>query len=466
MVSPFRKDRSSRQSPPQSRGGTRHRTAGRSLALWLTLCPLLAGVLLPSPAEAAFDVADATWEGTSELLAMAREQLGADRVRVLAKLDYATLSPKDGLLILHPEVEIDYREVSAFLAAGGRLGLLDDYGLGEQLLQRYRIHRVQAPLRPARSLRGRPQLAIAVPAVQAVAGHEQNRHPVVAGINGLVTNHPTGLTNPNLTPVLTIPALGEPDATLAITGVIAGRGRLFAMGDPSAVINLMFRYPDNRAYARGLIHYLVEDDTWGERSGTLFILSNRFDQSGTFGDAHGLASEIARAAGSVRELLSEWRKEGVPRSVALALAGLAVLTALLWAARFGLTTYRRTAPSYAARTPLVAHGGLPGRAAVLSAPSTDRALVVLELDGLLAQALSRRAGLANTASPDAALDALREQGQEDAVLQQARELVRQARRAQDAVVSRRPSRMTAGQLADHWKKLSRVLAALDPPRKM
>src|SRR5690606_38042382 len=117
-------------------------------------------------------------------------------------------------------------------AAGGRLALLDDYGLGDRLLARYQIHRVQAPLRPELALRGKPHLAIAIPAVQTVAGQEQNRHPIVANVERLVTNHPTALTNPKLTPVLTIPAIGEPDATLAVTGVIAGRGRLFAMGDP------------------------------------------------------------------------------------------------------------------------------------------------------------------------------------------------------------------------------------------
>ncbi len=64
-------------------------------------------------------------------------------------------------------------------------------------------------------------LAIAVPAVEQVAGQEQNRHPVVAGVDRVVTNHPTALVHPNLTQVLKIPALGEPDATLAVTGIIA-----------------------------------------------------------------------------------------------------------------------------------------------------------------------------------------------------------------------------------------------------
>ena len=42
-----------------------------------------------------------------------------------------------------------------------------------------------------------------------------------------------------------------------MTGIIAKSGRLFAMGDPSVVINEMLRYPGNRAFASGLLKYLV-----------------------------------------------------------------------------------------------------------------------------------------------------------------------------------------------------------------
>src|SRR5689334_23042877 len=204
------------------------RTSGR---LWRRLALLSAAIgqlCVAAPAWAAFEFKDSTWEGSSEMLLLARERLGASRVKVVAKLDFAGLTPADGVLVLHPEVDLKHDEVSGFLAAGGRLAVLDDFGAADRLLEHYRIFRVQAPLRPAASLRDNPALAIAVPAVQAVAGQEQNRHPIVANVERIVTNHPSALTNPNLTPVLTIPALGEPDATLAVTGVIAGHGRLFA----------------------------------------------------------------------------------------------------------------------------------------------------------------------------------------------------------------------------------------------
>ena len=52
--------------------------------------------------------------------------------------------------------------------------------------------------------------------------------------------------------MLRIPANGEADVILAVAGQV-GKGRLFAMGDPSATMNQMLRYPGNRAFVAGLV---------------------------------------------------------------------------------------------------------------------------------------------------------------------------------------------------------------------
>ncbi|HET9931401.1 MAG TPA: DUF4350 domain-containing protein, partial [Polyangiaceae bacterium] len=108
--------------------GRRSRTSGRfaeaaTRLVFLALVAACGVFFLPVSAAraAAFDVNDTSWEGTSELLALARERLGRERIRIVKKLDYGALKPADGVLILHPEVELEFREVSAFLAAGGRL---------------------------------------------------------------------------------------------------------------------------------------------------------------------------------------------------------------------------------------------------------------------------------------------------------------------------------------------------------
>ncbi len=414
------------------------------------------------PAAAAFEFNESGWEGASELLSLARERLGAQRVKLVAKLDYSQLTPRDGVLILHPLNELDYEAVSAFLVRGGRLAVLDDFGVGDRLFRHFQIFRVNAPLRPAASLRDNPAFALAVPAVQSVAGQEQNRHPIVADVERVVTNHPSALTNPNLTPVLTIPALGEPDATLAVTGVIKGKGRLFAMGDPSVVINLMLRYPGNRSFARGLVEYLVEDDGTGvPRGGVLYLLANRFDQAGSNASTDLLAGGLSQLAATTNETLATWHREGVPAPVALSLAALAALAALGWVGLAALRRHRPAPPRHATAAPLLAQGGLPGRAAILGASSTDRALIMHELDALLREELARRAGLSATAAPEVALEKLKERGLDAALATRAQALLRAARPAVDALVRRRPSRISAGQVAAHERLLDQLLLDLD-----
>ncbi|MDF3068066.1 MAG: uncharacterized protein K0R38_3667, partial [Polyangiaceae bacterium] len=321
---------------------------------------------------------------------LAKKRVGRERLEVTASLDYGKLTPKDGVVILHPESALDYAELSAFLRAGGRVAVLDDHGTGDKFLARFQIYRVRAPLSPARTLRDNPSLPIAEPAVQIVAGQEQNRHPITQNVEGVVTNHPTALTHPNLTPVLTIGARGEPDATLAVTGIIVNRGRLFAMGDPSAFINLMLRYPGNRKFAEGLLSYLVEPDSWGERGGKLYFVSNRFAQRGEFGERGGMLSGLGQ---DLSDALTDLHEHGLPEPIPLALAAFGCLSVMAWALLYAARPRPRSAPRYTAPEPLIAQGGVSGRVAVLSAPSTDPALGLSELRAAALDLLGERLSL-------------------------------------------------------------------------
>jgi hypothetical protein len=351
---------------------------------------LVASLVVTRDAKAAFDLNDTTWEGCSELFELAKKRLGRERLELAATLDYSKLSPKDGVVILHPEAALDYAELSAFLRSGGRVAVLDDHGTADKFLARFQIHRVRAPLSPARMLRDNPNLAIAEPAVQIVAGQEQNRHAITQNVDSVVTNHPTALTHPNLTPVLTIRARGEPDATLAVTGIIVNRGRLFAMGDPSAFINLMLRYPGNRKFAEGLLSYLVEPDSWGERGGKLYFVANRFQQKGQFGDRASLLSGIGQA---LADTVTEVHEHGLPEPLPLALAAVACLSIMAWALLNAARPRPRSTPRYSAPEPLVAQGGPAGRIAVLAAPTTDAALGLSELRAAALELLGERLSL-------------------------------------------------------------------------
>jgi hypothetical protein len=429
------------------------RRLSRLVFFILTLC---------SPSFAVFSVNDTGWEGASELLDVAREKLGRSRVHVVATLDFSELTPADGVLILAPSVDLDYSELSAFLRAGGRLAVLDDYGTGAKLLERFQIQRIQAPLRPARVLRQNAQLAIAVPAVQVVAGHEQGRHPVVAEVDQLVTNHPTGLTHPNLTPVLKIPAIGEPDATLAVTGIIVDRGRLFAMGDPSAVINLMLRYPGNRAFTQGLVSYLVEADSFGARGGKLYLLSGDFHQQGHYGSDGGLLQELRDQLNGLVQSIQEVREGGLPGSLATLFGALAAVAAAAWTGKLATRPYRRSTPRYAQAVPLVAQGGVAGRAAVLAAPTTHRSLALLELKSALEEAMAVRLGVPRSTSGSALLAEIDRQNVLDKQsCAELRRVLQHMTQAESQVLASQPLKVSPDLLESTRQSVLRLLAALE-----
>src|SRR6185437_5983658 len=210
------------------------RTRGAFASLLIALT-VLTGWLAPRAARAdSFDVGDTSWAGGSEMLEIARSELGESRVRAVAVLDWNEVEPEDGVIVVHPLRTMDEGDAAAFMKAGGRLAvLLDEDGAGEEMLARFRIYRSAPPSRPLHALRNRAIFAIAEPVVDVVAGHVTGPHPVVAHVQQLVTNRPTTLRHPALSPVLRIPAIDDSNAILAVAGQV-GKGRLFAMGDASA----------------------------------------------------------------------------------------------------------------------------------------------------------------------------------------------------------------------------------------
>src|SRR5262249_34154675 len=157
-------------------------------AWWRALLAALLVIGASRDARAgAFEVSDTGWEGASELLEVARTELGAARVRAVAVLDWNEVQPEDGVLAIHPLQAMDADDTTSFMKAGGRLAILDDYGAGDETLQRFHIYRVPPPSRPIAALRNRPALAIAEPVVDVVAGHNTGPHPVVARVQQLVT---------------------------------------------------------------------------------------------------------------------------------------------------------------------------------------------------------------------------------------------------------------------------------------
>ncbi len=456
------------------------------LASVLLACALGAGV--PSVAAArAFEFKETGWEGNSELLAIARDRLGMTRVRLAATIPWDELQPSDALLVMHPEGDLTYRDVSAFLSAGGRLGLVDDYGKADTLLARFRIRRVRAPSRPSESLRDNPNLPIAVPALGT--GEDAKAHPLLVGVDRVVTNHPTGLaTEPGLelTTVLELREREGPATAFALIGVIGdakrcglvadgsegaapggagpgGRcGRLFAMGDPSAFMNLMLRYPGNRAFAARLVDYLVGDDSWGRRGGTLYLVANEFSERGSFGGKPGVLGGFDERLEALRRLIAETRRGGLPDAVALLLAVVTAGAAAVWAVLAATRRYLPGLPRYARPTPAVAQGGLAGRAAVLSAETTQRALVVLELKAALEETLRHKLALSELASSREITEEIDRRGALSRRSSKALgELLSEMARAEDAVTRAERIRVSSGAIRKMHDSVTELLTELD-----
>ncbi|MEA2751577.1 MAG: hypothetical protein QOI41_5720 [Myxococcales bacterium] len=345
------------------------------------LVAIVALLLVVTRADAApFDLAGSDWEGCAELVRLARAELGPLRVVATAQIDFHELKPDDGLLLLYPEKNLDVDELSKFMRAGGRVVMLDDFGRGDSLLRHFGMERVASPRRPAEFLRRNPQLALAEPA---------SAHPVVSDVSRVVTNHPTGLSHPDLSPVLKIRGNGEPDVVVAVAGAV-GQGRLLAVGDPSIVMNSMLRYGGNKNFARGLVRYSVDHDSWGKRGGRLFIAAGGFDQKGNYGDEESSWSDWKRGLLDALEVL---RHDGMPSWIAYGLAIAVGLALVVWVGSRAGRLHKPITPRFVRKTPAVAQGGVAGHAAVIAAPQTSRVLAVLELKSALEEQLTSILGL-------------------------------------------------------------------------
>jgi hypothetical protein len=377
--------------------GSRFRLAALAVSLAiLTLAlalgkPKTASAAPPAPAApAAFDPKNGNWEGLSQFLELAENEAGPGRVVPTTALDLGRLLPEDAVLAIHPTLPMEADELSAFMRAGGRVAILDDYGSGDALLVAFGISRVPLPGHPTEMLRANPALAIAEPAGQ---------HPLVRSVTRVVTNHATGLSHPGLSPVLVVRGRDEPDVLLALAGSV-GRGRLLAVGDASVVINEMLRFPGNRAFATGLVRYLTEDDASVRRAGKLYLLTGAFETTGTFGAVSPAASVAVALRRALASGVEELEQHGAPPPVVYLMAAAVAIGVLGWAAARGARTHKPVEPRFSRAVPVAAQGGVAGHAAVLGAPGTPRALAMLELKSALEEDLATRLGLERAPSRD------------------------------------------------------------------
>ncbi len=184
-----------------------------------------------------FHISHKGWNGLSDFATLAAD-LGCP-IEVRRTLDYGALDGQDVLLFLHPETAIDESNLLAFLAAGGRAVLADDYGQSSGVLGRLGISRRTSSLPPGTPrYRDGQELPIAVPTRGTAIGRAATE---------LVANH-SGFFTSALPATYSFAA----GAGLVIEATVQ-RGRVVAIADPSLFINNMLQLPGNRDFAARLV---------------------------------------------------------------------------------------------------------------------------------------------------------------------------------------------------------------------
>ncbi len=221
------------------------------------------------------------WNGLSELLSIAR---GAGlELRVPHRIDLAALRPGDGLLLVYPAEPPPARDLSAFMAEGGRLAVADDFGAGGRLLASFGVGRSKpGSVPPERRLRGNVHVLIAKP---------RARHPLNAQVLALVTNHPQVLHHDQLDAIF---SLDQSRGAIVLSGAV-GKGRLVAIGDSSVLINNMLEFRGNRTFAHNLVRYLAQDGRlWIAAPDT--VLAGRYPSVAAADPLAGLRAGLDRLA--------------------------------------------------------------------------------------------------------------------------------------------------------------------------
>jgi len=240
------------------------------------------------------------WDGLDSLLRTARGS--GTELTAAATLDLSRLEPRDALLISGASDALPVGALTTFLREGGRVALLDDFGGGERLLAAYQVKRLPPPETDVPSLRGSRALLIAYPA---------SEHPLVEGVELLLTNGATALAHHDLNPVFTF---GHTERALVLAGAV-GAGRLVAIGDASLLINQLMTLPSHQRFATNLIGYLKRP------SGRVFLIDAHTRFQGNYGA--NTARVLAHVDGFLKRVARPNLPAGVLSLVSLGLCAIA-----------------------------------------------------------------------------------------------------------------------------------------------
>ncbi len=295
----------------------------RLLALLFTvfLVPAIAWGQVPD-----YEIEDSEWAGLSEFAGVATAE--GIQLERQTDLDYSKLDRDVPLVILYPTTQLDGDSLGEYVADGGRILLMDDFGQSELLLERLEVTRVipsPGNLPHDEFLNGNPSLPVIRPT---------GRHPLLVDVEAIVGNHPAVVDNPGGA-VVPYSAGGA-----MVYDMNLGDGKVVVVADASIAINKMVQVADNRQFLANALTYLCRNqpDCRIDLYTKSFSTTGRYKRSSMFDGGEDVSDTIDGINEAIEELMKHLPGEELLYYLSLLLCGGLVI--------YLLTIYplRRTRP--------------------------------------------------------------------------------------------------------------------------
>lgn len=285
----------------------------------------------PAPETAPTAIADydpdsKAWNGLATFARVAAG-LGYEVIEVGA-LEWGDLDERDVLVLVYPLQRVDPARLNAYIQAGGHAIVADDFGDSSAALSRLGL--LRAEVSAAEAPRYYRSILYAPIAVPLTGGH-----PIVRGVNEVVTNHPAILTEvAGGTPLI---GFEGGHGAVVVAGEL-GTGRFVVFSDPSILINRMLQFPGNLTLSVNALRWLGRDG----RARRLILLRGDIPMYGEprpFIDDAGLTSFGRNVHGVNRWL--EGRNDWLLTPPAMRVIGAIVALALAALALAAMPPWRR-----------------------------------------------------------------------------------------------------------------------------
>ncbi|MGM0555022.1 MAG: DUF4350 domain-containing protein [Myxococcota bacterium] len=211
-----------------------------------------------------FSPESSDWNGLSDFVRLAEDN--GMQVDVSSEVDYTDLESEDVLIFVHPTNSIDVDNAAEYVVDGGRMLVADDFGAAGPMLDRLDVTRLRVEagdLPHGTYVRGNSALPIFT---------ARGEHPLLNGVERVVANHPTVLTN------VGGPVIAYDEGGGIVYDMNLGQGKVIVYGDASMLINHMLAVGENAILAENTVEYLCE----GRASCRAKLIVGAFEQSGTY----------------------------------------------------------------------------------------------------------------------------------------------------------------------------------------